>query len=217
MPYPNSSAVPDVPGDVLTLAQAVDDTLSAELPPLEAGVNAVGMARVIPTSVAGTGVTVDSAGLVTFASSPTVSVNGCFTATFRCYRLVVDITTAANIVGMRLRSAGADDSTSNYDRQTLQGTVATASAANAVGQTSWGNLFILSASHTEGSAEFVLYNPQLAARTRLTGTVYSSDATTATAAAAIGARHRATTQFDGFTLISGSGNITGTLKVYGIA
>lgn len=179
-------------------------------------VNVAALWQVIPTSVAGTGVSVNAAGLVSFSSSPTVTVNGCFTSAYRRYRLVVDITTAANIVGMRLRASGSDDSTSNYDRQTLQGTVATASAANAVGQTSWGNLAILSASHTEGSAEFVLYNPQRAARTRLTGTVYSSDATTATAAATIGARHRATTQFDGFTLIPGSGNITGTLKVYGI-
>jgi len=28
MPYPNSSAVPDVPGDILLLAEAVDDALS---------------------------------------------------------------------------------------------------------------------------------------------------------------------------------------------
>lgn len=179
-------------------------------------VNVAGFWQVIPASVAGTGVSVDATGLVSFSSSPTVSVNGCFTSAFRWYRLVVEITTAANVVGMRLRASGADDSTSNYDRQTLQGTAATASSANATGQTSWGSVCILSASHTEGSSDFVVYNPQRAARTRLTGTVYSSDATTATAAATIGARHRATTQFDGLTLIPGSGNITGTLKVYGI-
>lgn len=177
-----------------------------------------GMIPIVPTGVSGTGVSRNTTtGLVTFTNSPSVSLDGCFTSAFRNYRVLVDITSAANIAGMRMRASGADNSTSNYDRQTDQGTVATASAANAVGQTQWGAVFILSASHTEGSADLTVFNPRLAVRTRLTGNVYSSDATTATAVATIGARHRATTQFDGFSIIPGSGNVTGTLMVYGLA
>jgi hypothetical protein len=41
MPYPNSSALPDVPGDILALAQEVDDVLTTELTGIQGDITAL--------------------------------------------------------------------------------------------------------------------------------------------------------------------------------
>ena len=97
-----------------------------------AQVNAQGYTAVIPTSVAGTGVTLGAAGKVTFSASTAVSVNGCFTSTYDNYLIVVDIsaTSANSIPQFRLRLAGTDASgATDYYSNSLVGSGASTAAA----------------------------------------------------------------------------------------
>ena len=77
--------------------------------------SAPGLSLVTPTSVAGTGVTL-SGGQVTFTAASTMSVNGCFTATYDNYQFVMtqSASSATNSIYMRLRVAGVDNSSSQY-------------------------------------------------------------------------------------------------------
>jgi hypothetical protein len=64
-----------------------------------------------------------SPGLVLVSTTPvsgtSFSVNNCFSATYKNYRIIYDFTVADQNMVFRLRVGGADNSTSNYDRVRL--------------------------------------------------------------------------------------------------
>src|SRR4051812_23277948 len=91
-------------------------------------VNKQGLTSVIPTSVAGSGVAVGAAGVVTFTAATVVNINGCFTSSYDSYLVVVDVPTTSatlTITGV-FRLAGTDVTTANYDLEVLQGASAVA-------------------------------------------------------------------------------------------
>lgn len=218
MPYPNSSAVPDVPGDLLALAQEVDDTLTAEFGALLTP----GLVPIVPTSVSGTGVSVDAAGLVTFTAATTASginVNGCFTSTYANYRLMWDIpTTSTNLnLTMQLRVAGTSAATA-YDRLVNGGTgaIAAPTMANNLNQTSWQ---VAAATTAQHHSILELWRPAVAVGT--VGFLVGSGLTNPPTAAGTFATqqstlfHRTATAYDGFTIAPSTGTCTGTLRIYG--
>jgi hypothetical protein len=69
----------------------------------------MGLVKVIPTSVAGSGVTLGATGTVTFAASTSVSINGCFSALYSNYRVVIAGSGTDNLDGsLRFRAGGTD-------------------------------------------------------------------------------------------------------------
>jgi hypothetical protein len=78
-----------------------------------------GLTQVIPTSVAvGSGsASVGANGGVTFTGATSVSLNGCFTANYDNYRIIID-SFASSVDGtnpyFRVRSSGSDISLTNY-------------------------------------------------------------------------------------------------------
>jgi len=178
-------------------------------------VNANGQVSVIPTSVAGTGVSVGAAGKVTFAAATTVSVNGCFTSTYENYyieMLIVHSTSTSTT--MRLRAAGTDDSSANYDVQQLLASGATASAVQSLAGTSW---FLAGVSSTQENESITVNAPALALATEAIST---NRGTANPMVAGNGLafkmmQHRSLTAFDGFTLTPSAGTITGYLRIYG--
>ena len=182
-----------------------------------AQVNAQGHTAVIPTSVAGTGVTLGSAGKVSFSASTAVSVNGCFTSTYDNYLLVFDLTTSgAASINITLRLAGTDAVT-NYDSQRLLAQSATASAAQSLASTAWvgsGGAGVASATH---SGTMTLFSPALAVATRaqIDNNITPNPMTTSAAYYKGALLHRTTTAYDGFTFTPGTGNITGNVRIYG--
>lgn len=177
--------------------------------------DASGLVAVVPTSVAGTGVSVSSVGLVTFTGSSAVNINGCFTSAFRNYQVIVDIPTTSTALNLtvRLRVAGADNSSAVYDSQALIGATATASASTAVAGTDWG---ITSGVRAQHASTLTLIAPQLSTRTAFKAETWSNDASGANSLYITRAGfHRTASGFDGFSLITSTGNMTGTLKVYG--
>jgi hypothetical protein len=175
-----------------------------------------GLVPIVPTSVAGTGVSVNTTtGLVTFTTASAANINGCFTSAFRNYRVLVDVPTTSTALDLtlRLRVSGADNSSAVYDGQGLFGTTATASAAATAAGTIWGLAVGARAQHA-ATLEFIA--PQLSTRTAFKSETWSNDASGTNQGVSVRAGfHRTASGFDGFSLIASTGTMTGTLKIYG--
>ena len=169
-----------------------------------------GMDLITPTSVAGAGVTL-SGGKVTYSAAATVSVNGCFNSTYDNYLVMADgYQSVEGFVNMRLRLSGTDSSAASYSYQRFSAQSTTLSGSNSSSQTS-GTLGVFTT--TDRNALRVdLFGPALAANTK-----YFSNCTYGGSNLEIfpGA-HIVATAYDGFSLFPASGNMTGTLRVYGL-
>lgn len=156
-------------------------------------------------------------GAVTFSAASSVSINSCFTSEFDWYDVIFDVTTsAAQFVNMALRLSGTDATTA-YDRQVTNSENATTTTAQSLNGSAWR---VTSTSVTgRHSGTIRLFGPALAAQT--TGTILSGAAAnpmTSTTGGLYNAflSHRTATAYDGVTFSPNSGNITGTIRVYGI-
>jgi len=199
-------------GQVLTISAAGTSTWSTPTTP--------GLVQVVPTSVAvgsGSG-SVDANGAVTFTGASSVSLNDVFSATYNNYKVDINITSAStnNADTLRLRVAGTDNSTSNYN---YAGIFLRTSASSIVygntSQTSFGDILPHS---TNGNEAFSLniYSPFVAERTKYNAGGIGQDVTSIATQFQAGV-FAATTSFTGFTFISGSGTFTGRIRVYGLA
>ena len=151
----------------------------------------------------------------TFSGATSFSVDGCFTATWAHYRIIVAITdiTSSGTFTMRLRASSSDDSTSNYDYQFMSKESTTVALATSMGASS----FRLTYSYgTPGDAMLVidLTNPQATEMTQVQGRGFSVDGTTKFEGEVTDGYFRTTTAFDGFSILQGS-NIAGSYGVYG--
>ena len=158
----------------------------------------------------------------TFSAVSSVSVNNCFTATFDNYRIALTFT-ALSVdlnVRMRLRVAGSDNSTTSYDSQLLYVTGTTVAAqqnTGSSGNTQWG-LFGGFESDQPTASHMIadIVGPQLVAYTKMSSTgvlLGTADGFTYNYLAAN--LFKNTTVFDGFTLLTSTGTISGTVRVYG--
>ena len=147
-----------------------------------------------------------------------LSVNGCFTSAYDNYQIVWDIrsTSAASwYLNMRMRVAGTDAATSyssafaypSFSSDSVAGFGSSAGTTSFVfgfiGDTSLGNSGVMS-----------IRAPAIAARTLMnyqSGTFASGGSSWAG-----GGMHTTATAYDGFSVISISGNITGNLRIYGL-
>jgi hypothetical protein len=161
----------------------------------------------------------NSAGMVlvttsAFSASTSHSVNNCFSTTYTNYLLIVDMdSTADDALLMRLRVSGSDNATAGNYKWASQYTDYAGGTGTGNGggsATSWNMGNILSTSRT--STIIDVCNPFTAEQASFQGV----------SAGGLGALYRGglmtvTTSYTGFTLIPGSGNITGTVSVYGYA
>jgi hypothetical protein len=173
-----------------------------------------GMDLITPTSVAGTGVTL-SGGQVSFSAATEVDVNGCFTSAYENYALVITATASATVFNsfrMRLAGSNAVGATDyTYGLFFVNGTPNSGALTNSTGASAGSIGYI----GTERSVHnLTIAQPALAAYTAITGLgLYTLNASTTQT---IGTTHRLNTAYDGFAIIPASGNITGTLRVYGL-
>jgi hypothetical protein len=171
-------------------------------------------ASMLPQSVGGTGVTLDSAsGIVSFSGSTSISVNAPFAlADFNEYRVIVDITSAsgAPAINFRLRSSGTDLSSSVYD-QLLETVSGTSIAVTSPATTTSGRIGQAQTTGGHINARFVrpltTANPKLVYGDGEDPTPVKQRVTNSIASA---------TAYSGFTLIPSTGNITGTVRVIGV-
>lgn len=172
-----------------------------------------GLVPIIPTSVAGAGATLGPSGKVTFSAATSVSVNGCFTAAFDNYRIVLLSTnpTAQDSL-MRLRAAGADAAAaSSYGNQRNYGTASSMTTGN----DSTDKWYLTAGANGKIATSLDLYLPAVATTTLGTGVSTATNSVTSMYATTLALYHNASTAYDGFTLYVGSGSVTGTIVVYG--
>lgn len=178
-----------------------------------------GLVPVVPSSVAGTSVTLNATtGVVSWSgSASTVSVNGCFTSAFTNYLIQWDNTAASATMNVRfrLRAAGTDSTGSNYGHEIITGSGGVVSSGTSGTTTSWQCSADTSSTAFGVSGEIRVFNPALAIRTRgiLDATTFITTASLRRASVAAG--HDLTTAYNGFTMFPSSGTWSGTLKVYG--
>jgi hypothetical protein len=144
-----------------------------------------------------------------FSAVATQSVNNVFTSTYDNYKLVINIkNTNAGTILIKFRAAGADNSTSNYyfTSQTINGgTWADMGNANAD-----PSAILFNNDTNESNVSTDIYRPALAFKTSFVSTGHNGRQGTYGAGV-----FDTTAQFDGFTIIRGTGTMTGTLRVYG--
>jgi len=177
-------------------------------------VNSIGLIGMKPTSVSGSGVTVDAVGMVTFTSATTVIVDGCFTSSFRNYRVVCEATGTAGNHLVNLRAGGSND-TSAYDRTENLARNATVSSATTLNASNWA---VVGVSNTLVQWDMEISAPQLAvATTGLSrGGSHSNPAVSNVfnVLALNYLTHRTASAYDGLRVTISAAQ-SGTLRVYG--
>jgi hypothetical protein len=173
-----------------------------------------GMVPIIPTSVAGTGVTVDAKGRVTFTAATALSLNGVFATAFDNYRVLMHVQSASVALGgsIRLRASGTDDANNYYSNQQTYTSGAAITTAATASVSSWA---FSAVAGTEHQTIADLFAPALALPTlmRLNNSTFTGVTSNGTTDYA--GRQSQAAAYDGLSIIASSGNMTGTLRVYG--
>ena len=174
-----------------------------------------GLKLIVPSSVAGSGVSVSASGKVTFTAATSVSVNGVFDSTYDNYLLVireVHSASTAETANLRLRASGSDASGSNYTVQVLD---ADGSGVGGIRQTSQTSMRYGVSSTGYGGSHVYLYGPNLAQPTAVR--VVNCHGYLGARIVDQACTHSLSTAYDGFTLLPASGNVTGICTVYGLS
>lgn len=174
-----------------------------------------GMFVVAPSSVSGSGVSLDPVtGLITFTAASSVIADGCYTPAFRNYRHVIDIdgATATATLRFQFRKDGVTDvGATNYGyRQILDG-----ASAHSGPVAFWRLAPDLSAA-TVGDTVLDVFRPHQARATR--GALLANTAVSASVGSALTASllHVPAVAQDGCALsLSAAATITGTMRIYG--
>ena len=175
-----------------------------------------GMDLITPASVAGSGVSF-SGGQISFSAATSISANGVFTSAYQNYLILHDLTGASASnpeLTARLRLAGSDAAT-NYATIRVYSAGATVVAAT-MGST---GLFVGAgdtASPSLSGGQFTLIRPALAV-----ATIMNAEANQVASAGThylnrMSGYHSTATAYDGLTLVVSSGNVTGSLRIYGL-
>lgn len=153
----------------------------------------------------------------TFTSQSSVSINNCFSSDYTNYRVVVgNITQSTTLVmRIRMRSAGADNSVAAYDHA-YPYLYTTGGAVNISAGAAQTGLYVgdtNSSSNSTAAFSFDVFQPFLARRTIWLGTAMNLYNNFFTMSG--GGVHSVESSFDGFTLYTATGTITGNYQVYG--
>jgi hypothetical protein len=142
--------------------------------------------------------------------------NNVFTSTYSNYKIIITnvVGTSNADIAFRLRASGTDTST-NYTSERVFGYATTIGAnANVLGTDEWFAGFVSSSLSNYMIHTMEIYNPQAAKITTASSAIATNDAGTWVISNQA-AFQSATTQFDGFSLIAVSGNLSATVCIYG--
>jgi len=181
-----------------------------------------GLAKIVPSSVAvgsGTG-SADSLGTVTFSGASSVSLNTCFSSTYKNYKTIFSITASTTdcLIRVKLRASGTDNSDASYMVGGIGYTVAGVAAATYHSLTSAGWLLgeidgVTSGAYYGSTMDIV--GPQLTQATTAFALVSSLTSAGSYYGQYATSTFIGTNSFDGLSFIATAGTITGSLSVYG--
>lgn len=147
-------------------------------------------------------------------SSSSVVINNCFSSTYTNYRVIYSGTgTADNYMFLKLRASGTDSSTAYYSGGIRYfSTGASQQVAQANSTAGWE----VGWNYDGCFASMDILQPNTTNRTGYSSSGSQWDPSVSRSIwTTIGGIHNATTAYDGFSLILGSGAFTGTVFVYG--
>jgi hypothetical protein len=160
----------------------------------------------------------------TFSGVASQSFNSVFTSTYANYLITYNIvaadSAAARGVYLRYRASGTDTTTTyagNMGAWNIEGTGT--SLNEAVASTTFTQLGWSSSTNEINRllGQATIYNPNVASQyTALIGSAISEKQGAYKGGYQSYSMQTATTQFDGFTLYASAGNISGTVRIYGI-
>jgi mevalonate kinase len=181
--------------------------------------NQPGSKLIVPSSVAvgsGTG-SVGTSGAVTFSGASSVSLNSCFSSSYDNYKILVvlDSQSASDSFRVRMRASGTDATGSDYGTVQYYGT--TGSGTMTVQQDASIAFSYVGDYNSTGSTscDFTIFKPFSVVRTKYNWhtTMDYNGATRIFTGSGI---HKQSTSYDGITFYAASGNVTGTIRVYGM-
>ena len=152
-----------------------------------------------------------------FSAVASQSINSVFNATYDNYRIVTTITSssASDTVYLRLRASGTDDTSGNYNRTLVESNSGGVTNRYDSGATSIDVTVTHSPSANGGGFSFDLERPFLSVWSVGLLNAAGRNSTGGWVGRAGGFTHSVATSYDGFTIFTGSGTITGTVSVYG--
>lgn len=201
-PYPEPT---DLVADYPALGQQLAEDIEDVLPTIG------GLAPATPTSIANSGGTASLSGnTVTFTGVTSVSLNGCFTADYDNYRVLIrtTATSTTNQLGARFRLSGTDATTA-YSYVEIYADIGGTPAALSGSNVGFFNATYMSNTTDSSVKALDILRPFVAQQTVVTGTGLST-----TAASTISARHATATAYDGMTIYTSTGAFSGTVSVY---
>jgi hypothetical protein len=183
---------------------------------------AAGLRMVVPTSVAvgsGTG-SVDAIGNVTFSGATSISINGCFNSTYDNYKVILSISSVSGTnpyIHFRMRTSGTDNSSSIY---TWNESTSNSNSTSIVTDYSNGGTaqWLLAKANTGNMSNKIIEisNPFLTQVSAFSCLSQSYNVVASNSSnSLIQGTTTATTSFDGTSFYVTSGNLTGTLRIYG--
>ena len=181
---------------------------------------APGLAIVTPTSIANTGGSASlSGGAVTFTGVTNVSLNGIFSATYDNYRVAVNVTSGSTGGYARLRNRlSGTDAATNYSYAAVYGTKSTAAGnATFASDSTFADttsMLGIDFDATVGGQAFLEVGRPFDTKPTYFATPYNK-LTASSVTGYIAGMHSTATSYDGLTLLSSAGTITGTIRVYG--
>lgn len=177
--------------------------------------NEGGLYLIRPSSVDGTGVTIEPNGTVTFTSCSTLSLNGIFTERFREYIVSTIVTGRSGAAGTdyRLRALGVDDVTNNY----VWRRSGTAGAGYSELTATMDKFQPDFNAYPDISKSFKITDPARSTFTKMTndGGGIETDGASMTTLIGFAGIHRVVSAFDGITAYMTTGNMTGSIRVFG--
>lgn len=175
----------------------------------------MGLVKVIPTSVAGSGVSLSANGTVTFTSATSISINGAFSSLYENYRIEVIGTSVSDTdCTFRFRAAGNDTTTAVYQYASSGYFGASRNDASGTSQTAIAFTPSLGSGRTSGASIDVFGANTTAAWKCTHSCIAFTHSAVGVIVRNVAGAINATTQFDGFT-ITGGAACTGTIRVYG--
>lgn len=175
----------------------------------------MGLVKVIPTSVAGTGVTLSASGTVTFASSTAISINGAFSSLYENYRIEVIGTSVSDTdCTFRFRASGTDNSSAVYQYASSGYFGSGRNDASGTSQTAISFTPSLGSGRTSGASIDVFGANTTAAWKCTHACIAFTHSAVGVIVRNVAGAINSTTQFDGFSILAGAA-CSGTIRVYG--
>lgn len=149
----------------------------------------------------------------TFTSSTAINIDNAFSTTYDNYLILLNINSASSVNNLRLRfrTSGSTNTTSNYSNTWTYNQHGTTTTGYLGNSSPSDNMYIHDITNSATSSVFDIFNPNTTQKTSIT---YKANQTNFYGVSGAG-QFNTTTSFDGIALYPDTGNISGTISIYG--